>query len=97
MGNIRAAAMYSNPRFDLCGVVDSNVDEAAKLANKYHVRTIDCCPIQYIIGLSLSLKPVSQCILIFHLYNIYCIRRLITNHSTTQLATINQTHLNLMG
>ena len=33
MGNIRAAAMYSNPRFDLCGVVDSNVDEAAKLAN----------------------------------------------------------------
>ena len=39
MGNIRAAAMYSNPRFDLCGVVDSNVDEASKLANTYHVRT----------------------------------------------------------
>ena len=52
---------------------------------------------QYIIGLSLSLKPVSQCILIFHLINI-CIRRLITNHSTTQLAIIiNQAHLNLMG
>ncbi|KAL7540831.1 hypothetical protein ACHAXR_010987 [Thalassiosira sp. AJA248-18] len=35
MGHIRAQAMYSNPRFELCGIVDSNAEEAAKLGEIY--------------------------------------------------------------
>eukprot|EP00584_Thalassiosira_punctigera_P027589 CAMPEP_0172580250 /NCGR_PEP_ID=MMETSP1067-20121228/139662_1 /TAXON_ID=265564 ORGANISM="Thalassiosira punctigera, Strain Tpunct2005C2" /NCGR_SAMPLE_ID=MMETSP1067 /ASSEMBLY_ACC=CAM_ASM_000444 /LENGTH=365 /DNA_ID=CAMNT_0013372987 /DNA_START=195 /DNA_END=1292 /DNA_ORIENTATION=+ len=35
MGHIRAKAIYSNPRFEFCGVVDSNVEEAAKLGGIY--------------------------------------------------------------
>ncbi len=37
MGHIRAKAMYSNPRIDLVGVVDSNLNEAARLGGVYHV------------------------------------------------------------
>jgi hypothetical protein len=37
MGQIRAKAVYANPRFELIGVVDSNVDAAEKLAEMYHV------------------------------------------------------------
>ena len=37
MGQIRAKAIYANPRFELCGIVDSNVDAAAKLGEMYHV------------------------------------------------------------
>ena len=37
MGNIRAKALYSSPKYDFAGVVDSNVDEAAKLGNVYRV------------------------------------------------------------
>ena len=38
MGHIRAKAIYSNPRFEFCGIVDANVDEAAKLGEIYRVR-----------------------------------------------------------
>mmetsp|Transcript_44165 Transcript_44165/g.79234 ORF Transcript_44165/g.79234 Transcript_44165/m.79234 type:complete len:97 (-) Transcript_44165:1206-1496(-) len=38
MGHIRAKAIYSNPRFEFCGIVDSNVEEAAKLGEIYRVR-----------------------------------------------------------
>ncbi len=37
MGQIRAKAIYSNPRFELIGIVDSNVDAAMKLAEMYRV------------------------------------------------------------
>ena len=40
MGNIRAKALYSSPKFDFCGVVDSNVDEAAKLGDMYRVSMV---------------------------------------------------------
>lgn len=40
MGNIRAKALYSSPKFKFCGVVDSNVDDAAKLGNVYLVRLL---------------------------------------------------------
>ena len=39
MGQIRAKAVYSNPRFELIGIVDSNVDAAMKLAEMYRVST----------------------------------------------------------
>jgi len=35
MGHIRAKALFSNPRFELCGVVDSNLEGAAKLGEIY--------------------------------------------------------------
>jgi len=38
MGQIRASILYSNPRFDLCGIVDINLDGATDLANKYHTK-----------------------------------------------------------
>ena len=41
MGNIRAKALYSSPKYDFCGVVDSNVDEAAKLGGMYRVSIIE--------------------------------------------------------
>ena len=37
MGNIRAKALYSSPKYDFVGVVDSNVDEASKLGDMYRV------------------------------------------------------------
>ena len=38
MGQIRASLMYANPRFDLCGIIDNNIDAATSLASKYKVR-----------------------------------------------------------
>ncbi len=38
MGQIRASLMYANPRFDLCGVIDNNINAATSLASKYKVR-----------------------------------------------------------
>ncbi|KAL9183277.1 hypothetical protein ACHAXT_005064 [Thalassiosira profunda] len=35
MGHIRANAIYGNPRLELSGIVDSNVEEAAKLGEYY--------------------------------------------------------------
>lgn len=40
MGNIRAKALYSSPKYDFVGVVDSNVDEAAKLGGMYRVSIV---------------------------------------------------------
>ena len=37
MGHIRANAIYSNPRFEFCGIVDANVNEAEKLGAVYQV------------------------------------------------------------
>ena len=37
MGHIRANAIYGNPRLELGGIVDSNVEEAAKLGEYYQV------------------------------------------------------------
>jgi myo-inositol 2-dehydrogenase/D-chiro-inositol 1-dehydrogenase len=39
MGQLRASLMYSNPRFDLCGVVDKNSDSAKALASKYMAKS----------------------------------------------------------
>ena len=42
MGHIRASAIYGNPRYEFCGIVDTNVDgAAAKLGELYRVR-FDC-------------------------------------------------------
>ena len=39
MGHIRASAIYGNPRYEFCGIVDTNVDgAAAKLGELYRVR-----------------------------------------------------------
>lgn len=35
MGSIRAGLVYSNPRFDLCGVVDTDYDGASALAGQF--------------------------------------------------------------
>ena len=37
MGRIRAKAIYSNPRFEFVGIVDSNVERAAELGEIYRV------------------------------------------------------------
>lgn len=37
MGAIRAKIMYANPKIDLCGVCDVNVDSAKELASTYSV------------------------------------------------------------
>lgn len=42
MGHIRASAIYGNPRYEFCGIVDTNVDGAAKLGELYRVRIFDC-------------------------------------------------------
>jgi hypothetical protein len=41
MGQIRASLVYANPRFELCGVVDSTFDSASKLAQTYRVRRME--------------------------------------------------------
>lgn len=38
MGQIRSELLYSNPRFELCGIVDEEVSAAEQLASKYGVR-----------------------------------------------------------
>ena len=38
MGHIRASTLYANPRFEFCGIIDTNVDDAAKLGELYRVR-----------------------------------------------------------
>ena len=48
MGNIRAKALYSSPKYDFVGVVDSNVDEAAKLGSMYRVSTVCYCACIYL-------------------------------------------------
>lgn len=37
MGHIRAKAIFSNPRFEFCGVVDANAENAARLGGIYRV------------------------------------------------------------
>lgn len=39
MGRIRAKAAFSNPRFEIAGVVDQNVNGAKQLADLYRVRS----------------------------------------------------------
>jgi len=41
MGQIRASLMYSNPRFDLCCIVDKNLDSAKTLAEKYRAKSYE--------------------------------------------------------
>ena len=71
MGNIRAKALYSSPKYDFCGVVDSNVDEAAKLGGMYRVSYVlcYCCVI--------SIYTVSY---LFANYTIHISRRHTINH-----------------
>ena len=38
MGQLRAAILYANPRFDMCGIVDVNEAGATALARKFSVR-----------------------------------------------------------
>lgn len=38
MGNIRAKAIFSNPRFEFVGVIDENINGARQLADVYRVR-----------------------------------------------------------
>ena len=40
MGNIRAKAIYSNPRFEFAGVIDENISAAKLLADEFRVRFI---------------------------------------------------------
>ena len=37
MGHIRANAIYGNPRLELSGIVDSNLEEATELGEYYQV------------------------------------------------------------
>lgn len=37
MGQIRSSLIYANPRFELCGIVDTNLDAARLLATTYQV------------------------------------------------------------
>lgn len=37
MGQIRSSLIYANPRFELCGIVDTNFDAASVLAKTYEV------------------------------------------------------------
>ena len=48
MGNIRAKALYSSPKYDFVGVVDSNVDEAAKLGGMYRVSILSMLLCMYL-------------------------------------------------
>lgn len=41
MGHIRSSLVYANPRFELCGIVDTNIDAAANMADTFSVRPID--------------------------------------------------------
>lgn len=38
MGQIRASILHANPKFDLCGIVDVNVDFAQSLADQFGVK-----------------------------------------------------------
>lgn len=40
MGHIRSSILYANPRFDLVGVLDTNLDSAIALADTYQVRAL---------------------------------------------------------
>ena len=37
MGAIRTGLVYANPRFELCGVCDVNMEAADRIASKYSV------------------------------------------------------------
>ncbi|MGK3746799.1 MAG: hypothetical protein ACI90V_013662 [Bacillariaceae sp.] len=41
MGNIRTELIYANPRFELCGVCDINLEAAQIQADKFSVRLLD--------------------------------------------------------
>ena len=38
MGLIRSSLIYANPRFELCGIVDVNIEGAAAVADTFGVR-----------------------------------------------------------
>ncbi len=38
MGTIRTDLVYANPRFELCGVCDMNLETAERVAETYSVR-----------------------------------------------------------
>lgn len=40
MGQIRSSLIYGNPRFELCGIVDTNFEAASLLAHTFSVRRI---------------------------------------------------------
>jgi predicted dehydrogenase len=42
MGHIRSSLIYANPRFELCGIVDVNVQGASALADMFGVRNNQC-------------------------------------------------------
>ena len=37
MGQIRSRLLYANPRFQVCGIVDTNIQAATELADRYSV------------------------------------------------------------
>ena len=41
MGKIRTELIYANPRFELCGVCDINLEAAQIQADKFSVRLLD--------------------------------------------------------
>ena len=43
MGQIRSSLIYANPRFDLCGIVDTNIESASAMAETFGVRFRDSC------------------------------------------------------
>ena len=40
MGTIRTGLVYANPRFELCGVCDANIQAAERVADTYSVRCL---------------------------------------------------------
>ena len=40
MGAIRTELVYANPRFELCGVLDVNLEAAERIADTYSVRFV---------------------------------------------------------
>jgi predicted homoserine dehydrogenase-like protein len=42
MGQIRSSLIYANPRFELCGIVDVNMEGASAMADMFGVRNKQC-------------------------------------------------------
>lgn len=42
MGHIRSSLIYANPRFELCGIVDVNMQGASEMAEMFGVRNKQC-------------------------------------------------------
>lgn len=80
MGHIRAKALYSNPRFEFCGIVDSNVKAAGTLSEIYLVRRKNLLFVYF--------EHFRTCVLIYFCFDAihdFFTRRQRLNHSPKRL------------